>query len=365
MNKADMFDTMSGVSESFLAESENTAAVRKEFRRGKKRRVLAIVASCCCVALCVGIFGAVGAGLGNMGSQNCVKGSEVGEYFYGGLSDGDYAVAEDSVSAPASVAPEYTSAASTVKYGSENPTPAPVNSEKLVYTCRMQLETLEYAKTVAAIRSSLASFGGFVQTENETNSDRYWYYTDGSEGDGRMTLSMILRVPSAHYEEFLAAVEANGHVIAKNADVENISRTYNDTQVLISALEQQETRLLEMMEKAETIEDMITVEKRLTEVQTELNQYRTDLSAMDTDVDLATVSLEICEVRELSDTPPVRSTFGTRLANTFKRSWRAFSSGMEDVLFGLIFILPFAAVIAVIAVIVILIVKKKRKKKAK
>lgn len=365
MNKADMFDTMSGVSESFLAESENTAAVRKEFRRGKKRRVLAIVASCCCVALCVGIFGAVGAGLGNMGSQNCVKGSEVGEYFYGGLSDGDYAVAENSVSAPASVAPEYTTAASTVKYGSENPTPAPVNSEKLVYTCRMQLETLEYAKTVAAIRSSLASFGGFVQTENETNSDRYWYYTDGSEGDGRMTLSMILRVPSAHYEEFLAAVEANGHVIAKNADVENISRTYNDTQVLISALEQQETRLLEMMEKAETIEDMITVEKRLTEVQTELNQYRTDLSAMDTDVDLATVSLEICEVRELSDTPPVKSTFGTRLANTFKRSWRAFSSGMEDILFGLIFILPFAAVIAVIAVIVILIIKKKRKKKAK
>ena len=71
---------------------------------------------------------------------------------------------------------------------------------------------------------------------------------------------------------------------------------YNDQSILIESLEKQETRLLEMMDKAETIEDMITIESRLSEVQTQLNQARNTLAGYDTDIDYSTINVQIEEV---------------------------------------------------------------------
>lgn len=59
-----------------------------------------------------------------------------------------------------------------------------------------------------------------------------------------------------------------------------------------------------MLKSADKIEDMITVEARLTEVQTELNKQKTLLSSMDMDVDYSTINLNIEEVLEYSQSQP-------------------------------------------------------------
>jgi hypothetical protein len=133
--------------------------------------------------------------------------------------------------------------------------------------------------------------------------------------------------------------------------VQNITKSYNDQSILIESLEKQETRLMEMMDKAETIEDMITIESRLSEVQTQLNQARNTLSGYDTDVNYSTINVQIEEVLQYSS-QKVQQTFVERLGNTFTRSWRDFGEFMQDLILAIVYLFPI--IIAVIIILVIL-----------
>ena len=118
--------------------------------------------------------------------------------------------------------------------------------------------------------------------------------------------------------------------------LKNISQQYYDTTTQIESLRIQERNLLEMMEKCETIEDMITVEERLAQVQSERSKLETAKRYMDTDVAFSYVNITISEVMEYhQDREPVkRNTFVDRLINTIKSTGRGIS-----IIFGRSFVL--------------------------
>ena len=239
------------------------------------------------------------------------------------------------------------------------------NDEKLVYTCDMRMQTLTYDETLANIRKEISKVDGIIESENETDSGSDWYYDGYSKSRGEKTIYLTVRVPSKNYKGFLKSLEGEGKIMSKNSYVENITRRYHDTEAVIRNLEMQEERLQAMMEQAQTIEDMITIEKRLTEVQTELDQNRTYLSSMDTDVAFSTVNLTIEEVVRYSSDPPKTLTFADRLYNTLSDSWHNFLFFLETVLFAVILIAPIAVTILIVVFIVIGINKAWRKKHPK
>ncbi|MCR5484728.1 MAG: DUF4349 domain-containing protein [Clostridiales bacterium] len=365
MNNDTIYDAVSGIDEKYITESNDIPNVRRSFKKAGRKRKKIIAVICCC---CLVVFTAL---------PIAISGLTAVKY--------DVAPATASYTATKNTSYEYDYARSEQKAGygftediaadgamydaksSESETKTATSGEKLVYRCSMRLETLKYAETVKAVRANLKKYGGFVQYEEEINNDNVWYYTDGSAGKGLMTLMFTARVPTENYEAFISSVEGSGKVMSKESSVDNISKQYHDKEAVISSLEQQEKRLQEMMSKAKTIEEMISVEKRLTEVQTELNRYRTELASMDTDVEYSTVDLNISEVREYSplDNDEINGGFVSRLINTVKRSWRVFRGGMESFIFALVYIIPFAALIAVIVVVTVVIVKKKRRTKIK
>ncbi len=120
--------------------------------------------------------------------------------------------------------------------------------------------------------------------------------------------------PTEKFEEFMSGGGEIGNVISRSSSAENISRVYNDVSVQIEALEKQQKRLLEMMDQANTIEDMIAVEDRLSQVQYELNSLKTHRQSMDTDVAYSTINVSLNEVRIYSETD---EGFFTKLSNRF------------------------------------------------
>ena len=238
-------------------------------------------------------------------------------------------------------------------------TEAAKSAEKLVYTCVLRMQTLTYEKTMAAVRSTIKSYGSIVESEETTDEDYNWYSDDGKRR-GTLRTYLTVRVPSAQYEAFLKDVEGTGgKTLNKSMSVENITTAYNDQSIRIEALETQEERLMEMMKKAETVEDMIYVEQRLSEVQMELNQAKSHLSKMDTDVALSTVHLTIEEVVEYSKTTYEKNFF-ERTAETFADSIDNFLRAMEGILDLFIYLLPFMLLIGVIIVIVLFATRKQR-----
>ncbi|MBQ5359543.1 MAG: DUF4349 domain-containing protein [Lachnospiraceae bacterium] len=232
------------------------------------------------------------------------------------------------------------------------------SEEKLVYTCSINMETLTFAETEAKIRESIAKYKGTISSESASDGNYRWYYEDG--GSGTKSLYMTISIPTKDYRNFLKDLEgAGGSIRSTSMNVENITRRYNDQSVRIQALETQEKRLLEMMDKAETIKEMITVEDRLTEVQTELNQARTTLSVMDHDVAYSTISLNLQEVVRYTENK-ITQTFGERIVSAFTNSFADFGDFLEDLSIALIYLLPYLLLIAVIVLIVGFLTRKGR-----
>ena len=239
------------------------------------------------------------------------------------------------------------------------------SQDKLVYTCWMTIQTLEFEKTQKYVRDAVSKAGGIIEAESVSDSDYSWY-RDEYKKSGTLNATLTIRIPSEKYNAFLEELDGSGgKVVNKSQNVENITKRYNDQTIYIESLELQEKRLLEMMEKAETVEEMITVEARLTDVQTELNQARSELASMDTDVRYSTVNLTLEEVVRYTDTPRTPISFGQRVSDAFVDSWDNFVSLLQGLIISIIYLLPSVIFIALIAALVFLITREWRKKHPK
>ena len=253
---------------------------------------------------------------------------------------------------------------------SEPSSAAPVLADdKLVHTCHLEIQTLKYTEDAASIRDLIKKHSGIIENESETNdgyswSDLYWY---GEEDDNRnrMDLYLVARIPTDSYEAFVEEIAGIGKVISRTQSTDNISRAYYDTETHIKALEIEEERLLSMMESAETIEEMIMVEERLTQVQSELNTEKGWLAEMDTDIAYSTVTINLREVREYSNEGPSYEapTFGERVRESFSKAWSGFLGVLELILHVIIRLWPFILIGLVVFFVIRHIVKKHRARK--
>jgi hypothetical protein len=168
-----------------------------------------------------------------------------------------------------------------------------------------------------------------------------------------MTDYIEARIPSSGYDDFISEMDGVGKITSKSTSVDNISQEYYDTTSQIEALQIQEQNLLEMLEKCETIEDMITVEERLSEVRYQLNNLQTSRRYMDTDVAYSYVNINVSEVMEYhyNEVPVKKNTFTDRLKNTLKSTGSGFLSFLEGLLFLIIRLFPYLVIIAVICLI--------------
>ena len=233
--------------------------------------------------------------------------------------------------------------------------------EKLVYRCQLDIETKNYAEDKENLMKLISEYEGIIQNSNEYDSDDYWYSSDHVKTRGTKTLNLQVRIPSEKYKEFIGTVGTIGKVKRNSQQVDNISYDYYNTQADIEQLKIQEQRLLEMMEQAYTIEDMITVEDRLSEVQNELSKLQTKLVGLDTDVAYSYVDIELEEVFEYSAAEVEKPGFFKRLGKEIVDGFKAMIQIFEDIILFIVGAVPRLIPFAVFGFIVYKIVKVYRR----
>ena len=92
---------------------------------------------------------------------------------------------------------------------------------------------------------------------------------------------------------------------------------YVDVESRKKMLETEQQRLLELLETAESLDDILTIESRLTEVQYELDSKESQLRTYDNQIDYSTVYLDIDEV--VRYTPQDRRAPGRESAQALRR----------------------------------------------
>lgn len=325
----------------------------------KKMRVLGLI-----TALIL-VLTACGSSMSDMSitsSANKAESMNGGSYDYGMSYDTEEIEVEEWLVAESGNA-SYGTGAST---GSDGVSEEILTGDKLVYTCDLTIQTLDYDDCVQTIKDNINTYNGIIERETESDDAYRWYYEDYVKKNGTRYLNLTIRIPSGKYYEFLDTLEGTGKIISKSSYVENISRQYYETGAMIESLEIQQDRLLEMMEQTTSIEDMITIEARLSEVQYQLSLYKNQLASMDADVEYSTITIRVEEVMEYIQEQPVvkTNTFFDRLMNTLAETWEFFLDMLEGLLFFIIRMIPIALLVGVIVLIVKLIVRRHKKKKA-
>lgn len=210
---------------------------------------------------------------------------------------------------------------------------------KLIRTVYMDAQTKQYDTLITGLDEKIAALGGYIESREAYNGSEYRNYRN-------RYCNMVIRIPADALDSFVTHVNENFNVTNTSESVENITLQYADTSARVEALETEQTRLLELLEKAETMEDILLIEERLNDVRAELSSYASQLKVMENQVSYATVHLNVSEVEDL--TPVVEPTVWERISRGFSRSLRSVSEGAVDVFVWVVSNSPVLAVWAVV-----------------
>ncbi|MBO5999431.1 MAG: DUF4349 domain-containing protein [Lachnospiraceae bacterium] len=250
------------------------------------------------------------------------------------------------------LAPEAEAAAAVQEQDDVSETPAA--DRKLIKNASMDVETEDFDQLDAAIESRTRAAGGYIESRQVNGHSIY----DGSSG--RRYASYTIRIPAEKIDAFIEDITGRANVLSQSSYVEDVTLQYVDTKSRITSLETQRDRLMVMLESAENVEDMITIESELTHVRYELERYASMLRMYDNQITYATLRISVTEVKKLTDTAePV--TVGQRIRKGISNSFVNVVEGVGNFFIGLIIGLPYLILLLLLGAVIWLIVRTCRR----
>ena len=212
------------------------------------------------------------------------------------------------------------------------PTPMPAGREapesqytntnterKIIQRASLSIEVEDFKASSDALILIVERSGGFV-------SDSYSYVTDTGHKRGDITL----RVPTHEFLPVIAEIEQIGTVKSKHTSGEDVTEEYIDLTARLNNSERQEKRLLEILDIAEDVEDVLEVERELERVRNDIERLTGRINYLENRVELATISVSLYEPE------PITHSWGIRDA------FRAAFEGFVSVIRGLIILVGYA-----------------------
>ena len=249
----------------------------------------------------------------------------------------------------------YDEAASDTGSGSSS-TALP-ESQKLIRTVYVDSEVRSMSALLSWMDARVAELGGYYEQKS--------VYRRGSRDDGSFIHNgdFMIRIPSQNLDQFVSQVGEQTNITSSSEGTENVTLTYVSTKSRVEALEVEQDRLLELLENAETMEDLLTIESRLTDVRWELENYASQLRVLDNKVDYSTIHLSVWEVDE--PTVMVERTVWQKIGDGFTENAGNMWDGLVNFFIWMITAIPYLIPLALIAGVVLLGFKLGKKMKAK
>jgi len=215
-----------------------------------------------------------------------------------------------------------------------------INERMIIYTGYISLETNDIDGTIAMVRNLADRYGGYVASSN-----KYMY-------DEEVRAEIVIRVPKDKFHAAIQEIESYGKVLNENVNSEDITQQYIDLKARLSNLQHQEKRLLEILELAKNVDEVLAIEKELERVRGEIESLQGQINYLERNVEMSIISINLTKPKP-SFKPPSMN-WGEVL--------EAALTGLFTVLKGLIILAISIIPIAIIGIIGYHIYKEKRKK---
>ncbi len=232
----------------------------------------------------------------------------------------------------------------------------PDSSRKLITTMNISAETEDMDVLLDKVNAKVKALGGYVESSSISNGTAdYLDHTNRSA-------SLTIRIPADQLDGLLNDMQNISNIVQQSRNVQDVTLDYVDTESHQKALKAEEKRLMEIMEQASSVEDVIAVEQQLTEVRYQLESIESQLRVYDNQIDYSTVYLDISEVTAYTEPEP--ENVPDRIITGFKSNLKAVGYGLMNLGIWVIIHIPQLLIFAGLCWLLLLFFRRRLKKNA-
>ena len=228
------------------------------------------------------------------------------------------------------------------------------SQDKIIYSGYAEIETLDFDASVEAVQALIQRYGGFLESSTVRGTDY--------NGRGSRSASYVIRIPRESFETVTGGLSELGNVSYSSVQAENISASYYDTESRLAAYRIEEERLLAMLEMAETVEDMLAIEDRLTDVRYEIESHTTTLLGWDSLIRYSTLELYLQEVEQYTAEPELG--YWQKIGQGFVKTLKLVGEFFMGLFRIVAVLLPVLVLLGAAAAVTVLLVRRRKRRKA-
>ncbi len=171
--------------------------------------------------------------------------------------------------------------------------PGPVAERKIIFIASLSIEVEEVEAAVDRARAVAESLGGFVE------------HLSSSGGSETPRADLTIRIPQTGFSDALEHIESLGEVQFRNLGSEDVTEQFIDLGARLKSSMAEEKSLLALLERSNSVTEILTVERELTRVRADIERAQGRLNFLERRVDLATIQVSLFLPGSGPSNPPV------------------------------------------------------------
>lgn len=152
-----------------------------------------------------------------------------------------------------------------------------VEQKKIIQHCNLYIVADDLKKLSSELHSKSQQLGGYIESE-ELMEERS---------------STKIRIPAIKFDEFISFTESSYEVKNKNITTENVTDAYVDNDARLKNLRAQEEQVLNIMKKANTVDEVLKIQTELYRIRGEAESLEAKKKNWDKEVDYATITINV------------------------------------------------------------------------
>ena len=231
-----------------------------------------------------------------------------------------------------------------------------LNDRKLIRKVHLTAETEDMDSLLSHINRRVADLDGYIEARDIYNGSAYYDNVSRSA-------TLTIRIPADKLDSFVQQIADVTNIISNTEESDDVTLQYTATESQLKMLKAEEERLLAFMEEAKSVSEMLEIEKRLTEVQTQLESLTSQLKVYDNLVDYGTIRLSVDEVQQYTEVPDEDPTMWQQIASGFSSSMKNMGNILKGLVVFFITCIPYLIPLAVVGGAVLLILWLRKRKR--
>jgi hypothetical protein len=154
---------------------------------------------------------------------------------------------------------------------------------KVIKTASLSITVDDVDKTVGQITNEAVLVNGFVQNSSVTENEK-----------GQKYATIILRAPAASFESLINKIKALAKLVEReDINGQEVTQEYVDLQADLTHNQAVEAQYLELLKRAQKVEEIIAVRDKLDQVQAEIERIKGRIRYLDNQTEMSTIAVTI------------------------------------------------------------------------